>query len=102
MIPTPDLNFTAVMPLLVISVGTLVVILGEILLAGRETFLGRAITREWVGSVLAIVSAVFLGAVVILACQHFFNTGRTGRTGHAFHSKSFFLKIIHNLFFQLK
>ncbi len=71
MIPVPDLNFTAVMPLLVISVGTLVVILGEILLAGRETFLGRAITREWVGSVLAIVSAVFLGAVVVLACQHF-------------------------------
>ena len=71
MIPVPDLNLTAAMPLLVISVGTLVVILGEILLAGRETFLGRAITREWVGSVLAIVSAVFLLAVVVLACLHF-------------------------------
>ena len=46
MIPTPDVNIAAVMPLLLISVAALVVLLGEILLAGRETFLGRAVTRR--------------------------------------------------------
>ena len=71
MIPVPDVNLAAVMPLLIISVGALVVLLGEVLLAGRETFLGRPVTREWLGSMLAIVSALFLGAVVVLACQHF-------------------------------
>jgi NADH-quinone oxidoreductase subunit N len=71
MIPAPDLNLAAAMPLLLISVASLVVLLGEILLAGRETFLGRTVTREWLGSILAIVSALFLGAVVILCCQNF-------------------------------
>ena len=71
MIPVPDVNLAAVMPLLIISVGALVVLLGEVLLAGRETFFGRPVTREWLGSMLAIVSALFLGAVVVLACQHF-------------------------------
>jgi NADH-quinone oxidoreductase subunit N len=71
MIPTPELNLAAAMPLLLVSIGCLVVILGEILLAGRETFLGRTVTREWLGSVLSIVSAVFLGAVVVLSCQQF-------------------------------
>ena len=71
MIPTPDLNIAAAMPLLLISVAALVVLLGEILLSGRKTFLGRTVTREWLGSMLSIVSAVFLGAVVILSCQNF-------------------------------
>jgi NADH-quinone oxidoreductase subunit N len=71
MIPTPDLNLAAVLPLLLVSVGALVVLVGEIFFAGRQTFLGRAVTREWIGSVLAMVSALFLGAVVVLACQNF-------------------------------
>ncbi len=71
MIPTPDVNIAAVMPLLLVSIGALVVLVGEIVLAGRETFLGRAVTREWIGSMLAIVSALFLGAVVVMACQNF-------------------------------
>ena len=71
MIPTPEVNLAAVMPLLLISVGALVVLLGEVLLAGRQTILGRAVTREWLGSMLAIVSAVFLLAVVVLSCQNF-------------------------------
>ena len=71
MIPTPELNLAAATPLLLISVAALVVLLGEILLAGRKTFLGRTVTREWLGSMLAIVSAVFLGAVVVLSFQNF-------------------------------
>jgi len=71
MISVPDLNLSATMPLLLIAVGSMVVLLGEILLAGRQSFLGRTVTREWLGSMLAIVSALFLGAVVILSCQHF-------------------------------
>jgi len=71
MIPTPEVNLAAVMPLLLISIGALLVLLGEIFLAGRKTFLGRTVTREWLGSVLAIVSAFFLGVVVVLSCQHF-------------------------------
>lgn len=71
MIPTPDLNLAAAMPLLLVSIGALVVLVGEITLAGRQAFLGRTVTREWIGSVLAIVSALFLGAVIVMACQSF-------------------------------
>jgi NADH-quinone oxidoreductase subunit N len=75
MIPAPVLDFTAVAPLLVIGIGALVVLVGEILVSGRKTLLGRKVTKEFSGSILALVSAFFLALVVAIACMEFVEGG---------------------------
>jgi len=71
LIPAPELDFNAVLPLLIVSVGALVVLVADLMLRGRKTFLGRTITPEWVGSVLAVASAFFLGLVLYVTSQNF-------------------------------
>ncbi len=71
MIPAPQLDFAAVAPLLLIGIGALVVLVGEILIAGRPTLLGRTVTKEFSGSILALVSSFFLALVVAVACMEF-------------------------------
>ncbi len=57
---TPELNFLVIAPLGFVAIGSLVVLMGEVLLSRVKSFLGRDVTEAWIGSVLAVTSAVFL------------------------------------------
>jgi len=67
----PEIQWGAVGPTLLVGVGALVVLLLEAFLARRPTFLGRPLTRHWLGSALALVSALFLGLAVLVTFQSF-------------------------------
>lgn len=54
------LDLSVLAPLLFVSGGALLVILGEVLMSHRATFLGKATSSVWVGTVLAFVSILFL------------------------------------------
>lgn len=67
---TPELDATAVGPLVAVSVGAMVVLLGEVFLSRAGTFLGRKVTAAYIGSVLAAVSMLFLGIAAYMAIAH--------------------------------
>ena len=76
----PQLDFAAIAPIAFTGFGALVVLLGEVWLSRRKTFLGRAVTEVWIGTVLAMVAAVFLGLAIYAAgaydsCHEFVATG---------------------------
>lgn len=54
------LDLSVLAPLFFVSGGALLVILGEVLLSRRATFLGKATSSVWVGTILALVSVIFL------------------------------------------
>ena len=43
----------------------------EVMLADRETFLGRRVTSVWLGSMLAVISSFFLILALVVAWQTF-------------------------------
>jgi len=61
----------AAAPLLAVALGAFVVLLTEVLLSGRESFLGRPVTREWLGTILALEAVVSLCIAALLAWQGF-------------------------------
>jgi NADH-quinone oxidoreductase subunit N len=67
----PQIQWGAVGPALLIAVGAMVVLMLEVFLAPRRTFLDRPLTRSWLGSALALVSALFLGLAVLASWQSF-------------------------------
>jgi NADH-quinone oxidoreductase subunit N len=75
----PDLNFSVLAPIGFVSVGAMLVLLGEVLLSRARTFLGRPVTDAWIGSVLALVSMFFLALAVYAAWTTF-----AGGTSQAF------------------
>jgi len=74
-IPAPEIDFAAVAPLIVVSIGALVVLVAELFLAERQSLLGRPVTPAFRGSVLALASSFFLGLVVVVACVQFIEGG---------------------------
>lgn len=68
---TPTIHWGAVGPTLLVSLGAMLVLLLEVFLARRASFLGRPLTRHWLGSALALVSAVFLGLAALVTWQAF-------------------------------
>ncbi len=54
------LDLSVLAPLLFVSGGSLLVLLGEVLLSHRATFLGKATSPSWIGTVLSFVSILFL------------------------------------------
>jgi NADH-quinone oxidoreductase subunit N len=71
MIPAPPLNLAAAAPIGFVAIGAIVVLLAEVLLSRRRSFLGRPVTDVWVGTVLALISALFLGLAVYAAAAAF-------------------------------
>jgi len=71
MIPAPRLDLAAAAPLILVSIGAFVVLLGEIFLKSRKSLLGRPVTPAYVGSALMLVSVFFLLLVVAVAAQSF-------------------------------
>jgi NADH-quinone oxidoreductase subunit N len=67
----PDVHWGAVGPTLLVGVGAMVVLMLEVFLAGRSTFLGRPLTRSWLGSLVALVACVFLGLAALATWQSF-------------------------------
>jgi NADH-quinone oxidoreductase subunit N len=63
----PQLNFAVVGPLVFVSIGAMLVLLGEVLLSRAKTFLGRPVTPSLVGSALAGTSIFFLGIAAYMA-----------------------------------
>ncbi len=77
MTPVPDLNLTVVAPIGFAGVGAMVALMGEVFLSRTKTFLGRAVTEVWIGSVLALVSMAFL-SLALYAAWMTFASGETG------------------------
>jgi NADH-quinone oxidoreductase subunit N len=66
-IATPELNFSPLAPIGFVAIGSMVVLLGEVLLSRSKTFLGREVTESWIGSVLAVTAIGFLGLALYVA-----------------------------------
>lgn len=60
MSPEMNLDFAAIVPIGLVSVGAMLVLLGEVYLSRRPTFLGRAVTEIWIGTALAGVATAVL------------------------------------------
>jgi len=66
----PVVNIHAIVPTLFPAVGAMVVLVLEILLAGKQTFLGRPVTKGWLASVLGLTAAGFLFLSLVVAAQN--------------------------------
>lgn len=63
----PQLDLAAIAPIAFTAIGAVVVMLGEVLLSRRRTLLGRLVTDVWIGTVLAMVAALFLALAIYAA-----------------------------------
>lgn len=63
----PNLDLAAIAPIAFTGFGALVVLLGEVWLTKRQSFLGRETTDAFVGVLLAMLSATFLGLAIYCA-----------------------------------
>jgi NADH-quinone oxidoreductase subunit N len=63
----PRLDIAAIAPIAFTGFGALVVLLGEVWLSRRPAFLGRRTTDSFIGVLLAVLSAVFLGVAIYCA-----------------------------------
>ena len=66
----PELNLSVVGPLVWVSLGALLVLLGEVLLSRAKSFMGYAITPHLVNSVLAGTAIATLALAATMAFQH--------------------------------
>jgi NADH-quinone oxidoreductase subunit N len=69
--PAPHFDLAAVAPMGFAAIGALLVLLGEVWLSKRSTFLGRPVTEVWIGTVLSIVAALFLGLAIYAGAAAF-------------------------------
>ena len=60
MISVPDLNFSAFLPIALVAIGSMVILMGEVLLSRADTVLGREVTESFIGTVLAATAIFFL------------------------------------------
>lgn len=67
----PNLDLAAVGPVILVGIGAMLVLVTEVMLAGRASFLGRPVTKAWLGSVLAVISSFFLVLALVVAWQSF-------------------------------
>ena len=63
----PDLNFAVIGPIAWVAIGAMVVLVGEVTLSRVKTFRGRPVTDSYIGSVLAIISMLFLGIAAYMS-----------------------------------
>jgi NADH-quinone oxidoreductase subunit N len=71
----PDLNFSVLAPIGFVALGAMFVLMGEVFLSRAGTILGRRVTEAWIGSVLAIVSMLFLALALYAAWATFAGGG---------------------------
>ena len=63
----PDLNLSVLGPVVSVAAGSMLVLLGEVLLSRAKTFLGRPVNETYVGNVLMLVSVVSLAVATYMA-----------------------------------
>jgi NADH-quinone oxidoreductase subunit N len=59
-ISVPDLNFSAFLPIALVAIGSMAILMGEVLLSRADTVLGREVTESFIGTVLAVTAIFFL------------------------------------------
>ncbi len=60
MISVPDLNLGVLLPIVLVAIGSMVILMGEVLLSRADTVLGRKVTEPFIGTVLAATAIFFL------------------------------------------
>ncbi len=65
----PELNLSVLGPVVAVGTGAMFVLVGEVLLSRRKTFLGRRLTESYIGSVLAMLSMLSLGIATYMAAD---------------------------------
>ena len=53
MTASPNIDLSVLAPVLFVSIGAMLVLMGEVFLSRAKTVLGRPVTEAWIGSVLA-------------------------------------------------
>ncbi len=67
MIAAPDLNFSALLPIVLVAIGAMAILMGEVLLSRANTVLGREVTESFIGTVLAATAIFFLALTLYTA-----------------------------------
>ncbi len=75
MIHLPDLNFSALLPIILVAIGSMVILMGEVLLSRTETVLGRKVTESFIGTVLAATAIFFLALTLYVSGVAFASGG---------------------------
>jgi NADH-quinone oxidoreductase subunit N len=74
-IPVPDLNLSALLPIILVAVGAMAILMGEVLLSRADTVLGRDVTESFIGTVLAATAIFFLALTVYVSGDAFAGGG---------------------------
>jgi NADH-quinone oxidoreductase subunit N len=64
-IHAPDINLSALLPIILVAIGSMAILMGEVLLSRAETVLGREVTESFIGTVLAATAIVFFALTLI-------------------------------------
>jgi NADH-quinone oxidoreductase subunit N len=73
-IPAPDLNLSVLLPIVLVAIGSMAILMGEVLLTRANTVLGREVTESFIGTVLA-ATAIFFFALTLWASGEAFSAG---------------------------
>ncbi len=71
MIPVPDLNPLVLLPIALVAIGSMAILMGEILLSRADTVLGREVTESFIGTVLAATAIFFLALTLYTSVVSF-------------------------------
>jgi NADH-quinone oxidoreductase subunit N len=81
--PAPDLVLSPLLPVLFSGLGAIAVLMGEVLLSRRQSFLGNPVSDARIGSALALIAVFFLSLAALVGMRAFaagtaevFNPGR--------------------------
>ena len=84
MIPAPEIHLSVLAPIGFVAIGSMLVLMGEVFLTRTNAILGRKVTEEWIGSVLAGTSMLSLGLALYVAVVAFTSgTAEVFNPGHA-------------------
>jgi len=67
----PEIDVSVLAPVGFVAIGSMVVLVGEVLLSRAKTFLGRPVTESYIGALLAFTSIVFLALAFYVASVAF-------------------------------
>jgi NADH-quinone oxidoreductase subunit N len=68
---TPNVDVSVLAPIGFVAIGAMAVLLGEVFLSRKKTFLGRPMTDAWIGSMLAVTAIFFLVLTVYVSWGSF-------------------------------
>ena len=71
----PDINLRVLAPIGFVAIGSMAVLMGEVLLSRKKTVMGQAVTESWIGSVLAITAMLALALAFYTAWTMFLSGG---------------------------